>query len=240
MMRRRDSVGWGSVVIFIMFLLFRECLAGVAIEQVMRDGEGNASKVFITFSENKFRTDHPGGGMTTIIDFQGDRMVMIDHRSKQYVEIRFSQWEKEVSERLKKSAPGTKAKSRKILVKRTGETAILNGFQTEKVEILADGKLVEENWVTRDVEMKEIEKVMDRVAQGFSKEFRSEMKEGREIYEKLKPYGFPILIKDYSMTHGLGGIDALEVKKLEKKELKDEVFLPPSGYQRIVPEPSKK
>jgi hypothetical protein len=42
------------------------------------------------------------------------------------------------------------------------------------------------------------------------------------------------------MTYGLGGIDALEVKKLEKKELKDEVFLPPSGYQRIMPEPSKK
>jgi len=239
-MKKMVSMVWGSIVVLLLILMLQECLAGVTIEQVVRDGEGNASKVFITFSENKFRTDHPEGGMTTIIDFQGDRMVMIDHRSKQYVEIRFSQWEKEVSERLKKSAPGTKAKSRKILVKRTGETAILNGFQTEKIEIFADGKLVEENWVTRDVEMKEIEKVMDRVAQGFSKEFRSEMKEGREIYEKLKPYGFPILIKDYSMTHGLGGIDALEVKKLEKKELKDEVFLPPSGYQRIVPEPSKK
>jgi hypothetical protein len=237
-MEKMVSMVWGSIVVLLLILLFRECLAGVAIEQVMRDGEGNASKVFITFSENKFRTDHPGGGMTTIIDFQGDRMVMIDHRSKQYVEIRFSQWEKEVSERLKKSAPDTKAKSRKILVKKTGETAIINGFQAEKVEILVDGKLVEENWVTRDVEMKEIEKVMDRVAQGFSKEFRSEMKEGREIFEKLKPYGFPILIKDYSMTYGLGGIDALEVKKLEKKELKDEVFLPPSGYQRIIPEPS--
>jgi hypothetical protein len=237
-MKKMVSMVWGLTVVLLLILLFRECLAGVAIEQVMRDGEGNASKVFITFSENKFRTDHPGGGMTTIIDFQGDRMVMIDHRSKQYVEIRFSQWEKEVSERLKKSAPDTKAKSRKILVKKTGETAIINGFQAEKVEILVDGKLVEENWVTRDVEMKEIEKVMDRVAQGFSKEFRSEMKEGREIFEKLKPYGFPILIKDYSMTYGLGGIDALEVKKLEKKELKDEVFLPPSGYQRIIPEPS--
>lgn len=237
-MKKMVSMVWGLTVVLLLILMFRECLAGVAIEQVMRDGEGNASKVFITFSENKFRTDHPGGGMTTIIDFQEDRMVMIDHRSKQYVEIRFSQWEKEVSERLKKSAPDTKAKSRKILVKKTGETAIINGFQAEKVEILVDGKLVEENWVTRDVEMKEIEKVMDRVAQGFSKEFRSEMKEGREIFEKLKPYGFPILIKDYSMTYGLGGIDALEVKKLEKKELKDEVFLPPSGYQRIIPEPS--
>ena len=81
---------------------------------------------------------------------------------------------------------------------------------------------------------------MDRVAQGFSKDFRLEMKEGREIYEKLKPYGFPILIKDYTMTHGLGGIDRVEVKKIEKRELKEEVFLPPAGYQKIVPEPSKK
>jgi len=30
------------------------------------------------------------------------------------------------------------------------------------------------------------------------------------------------------------------VKKMEKKELMDEVFLPPSGYQKIVPEPSNK
>jgi len=78
------------------------------------------------------------------------------------------------------------------------------------------------------------------VAQRFSKDFRIEMKEGREIYEKLKPYGFPILIKDYTMTHGLGAIDRVEVKKMEKKELEKELFLPPSGYQKIVPEPSKK
>jgi hypothetical protein len=38
----------------------------------------------------------------------------------------------------------------------------------------------------------------------------------------------------------LGGIAVLEVKKIEKKELKDEVFLPPKGYQRVIPESSKK
>jgi hypothetical protein len=42
------------------------------------------------------------------------------------------------------------------------------------------------------------------------------------------------------MTHGLGGIDRVEVKKIEKRDLKDEVFLPPVGYQKIVPEPPKK
>ena len=81
---------------------------------------------------------------------------------------------------------------------------------------------------------------MDQVAQDFSKQFWLEMKEGREIYEQLKFYGFPILIKDHTLTYGLRAIDVLEIKRLEKRELKDEIFLPPTGYQRIIPKTSKK
>jgi hypothetical protein len=223
-----------------LFEVHGECLAGVVVEQLVRDQNGSPSKVLLYFSGYCFRTDHPDGGMATIMDFKEDRLVMIDHRSKSYVEIKLSQWEREVAKQLKKEMPGVKPKERKIIVRKTGKTAVINGFQTEQVEILAGGELIEENWVTQDVEMKEIEKVMDRVAQGFSKDFKLEMKEGREIYEKLKPYGFPILIKDYSMTYGLGAIDRVEVIKIEKKELKDEIFLPPVGYQRIIPEASKK
>jgi len=215
-------------------------LAGVVVEQVMKGQDGSPSKVLLYFSNDRFRTDHSEGGLTTILDFKEDRLVMIDHRSKSYVEVTLSQWEREVARRLKKEFSGVKPKKKEIIVRRTGRTAVINGFQTEQIEILAEGELIEENWVTREVEMKEIERVMDQVAKGFSKDFRLEMKESREIYEKLKPYGFPILVKDYAMTHGLGGIDRVEVKKIEKRDLKDEVFLPPVGYQKIVPEPSKK
>jgi hypothetical protein len=239
-MKKMAWLGRGLMAFFFLMLMFQEGLAGVVVEQVMSDREGNASKVFLYFSENKFRTDHPDGSMTTIIDFQGDRMVMIDHRSKFYAEIKFSQWEKEVAERLKKSTPEIKPAPRKVTVKGTGETATINGFRTEKVEITADGELIEENWVTRDVDLKDVEKVMEKIALGFSKEFKSEMKEGREIYDKLKKFGFPILVKDYTITYGLRAMDVLEVKKMEKKELMDEIFLPPSGYQKIVPEPSQK
>jgi hypothetical protein len=217
-----------------------KCLGGMVVEQMVRDQNGSPSIVLLYFSGYCFRTDHPDGGMATIMDFKEDRLVMIDHRSKSYVEIKLSQWEREVANRLKKEMPGVKPKERKITVRKTGQTALINGFQTEQIEILAGGELIEENWVTRDVEMKEIEKVMDRVAQVFSKDFKLEMEEGREIYEKLKPYGFPILVKDYSMTYGLKAIDRVEVKKMEKKELKDEFFLPPSGYQRVIPEVPKK
>jgi hypothetical protein len=240
MMKRITLVVQGMMIIFSLFFVFQESIAGVVIEQVMKDVEGRASTVFLYFSDSRLRTDHPEGGVTTIMDFKNDRMVMIDHRSKSYAETKFSQWEKEVAKRLRRETSVMKPKTRKILVRKTGEKAVINGFRTEKIQILADGELVEENWVTRDVDMEEIRKVMERVAQGFSKDFRYEIKEGREIYEKLKPYGFPILIKDYIITYGLKASDVLEVKKIERKELKDEIFLPPPEYQRIIPEKPKK
>jgi hypothetical protein len=224
----------------LLFHLSGEGFAGVIVEQVVRNEDGVPSKTLLYLSDHQYRTDHQERGLTTVLDFKEDRLVMIDHRSKNYVEVKLSQWEKDVARRLKKESPRVKPKKREIVVRKTGKTAVISGFQTEQVEILAGGALIEENWVTRDIEMKEIEQVMDRVALVFSKEFRHEMKESREIYEKLKPFGFPVLTKDYTMTYGLGAIDRVEVKKIEKKELKDEVFLPPAGYQRIIPEAPKK
>ena len=220
-------------------LTFQECFAGVVIRQVMKDREGMTSAVVLYYSGEQLRTDNTGSGLTTIMDFKDDRMIMIDHRSKQYVDTKFSQWEKEMMDRIKKEAQGIQSKARKITVRKTGETATLNGFRTEKIQILAGGELIEEDWVTRDVDMTEIEKTMDRAVQGYSKEFGVAMQEGREIYQKIKPYGFPVFVKDYSLAQGLA-IDVLEVKQWERKELGKEIFAPPSGYERILLEPSKK
>lgn len=230
--------GW----IGLLSLLFwtEECWPGIVIEEFHRDREGRMGRVIRFYSEEQFRTDHLEGGVSTIIDFKGDRIVMIDHPSKSYVEIRFSQWEKEVAERLKKSMPEVKPKERRITVTRTGEKALINGFQAERVEIRADGELIEENWMTRDVDFREVERVMEKVARSFSKEFKVEMKEGRQIYEKLRFYGIPILVKDYTITYGLGPITVLEIKSIEKKDLGSEIFLPPANYQRILPEVPKR
>jgi len=239
-MRKRTFYFLTLLVVGLTLEVCGEGLAGVVVEQVVRDIEGGSSKVLLYFSDGVFRTDHPATGLTTIMGFKEDRLMMIDHQSRSYVDVKLSQWEKEVARQLKEEIPGVILKERKIIVKRTGRNTVINGFRVEQIEVWAEGELIEENWMTRDVELTEIEKVMDRVAQGFSKDFRLEMKEGREIYEKLKPYGFPILIKDYTTTYGLGPKDRLEVKKIERKELEKEVFLPPAGYQRIVPKSPKK
>ncbi len=240
-MERRTQLFLGWLILLLIMVTYGKAMAGMVVEQVMKDKEGIPSKAVLYFSDHRFRTDHAEAGLSTIMDYRGDRLVMIDHRSKNYVEVKLSQWEKEVAKRLKEEFPGMeKPKERKISVRRTGRTAVINGFSTEQVEILADGELIEENWMTRDVEMKDIETVMDRVAQGFSRDFRSEMKEGKEIYKNLKPYGFPILIKDYASSHGLAAIERVEVKKVEKRGLKNDIFLPPAGYQKVIPESGKK
>ena len=228
------AIVWKSLVILSVIGLFQECLAGVVIDQVMKDREGRSSRVTLYFSGDRLRTDDVDNGLSTVMDFKGDRMIMVDHRAKNYIDVKYSQWEKEVAERLKKNLLPTQPKARRIVVRRAGETAMINGFRTEKIEVFAEGEVIEENWVTRDVDLSEIEKVMERVSKGFSAEFRSQMAEGREIYEKLKPYGFPILVKDYAITQGVAAMDVLEVKKLEKKELNEEIFLPPKGYERIA------
>ena len=232
MKRRRFGFGFLLLVLSVL-LVSQEGLAGVMIDQVMKDREGMSSRVTLYFSGERLRTDDVDNGLSTIMDFKGDRRVMVDHRTKNYIDVKFSQWEKEVAEQFRKDLHAVQPRARKIVVRRAGETATINGFRTEKVEVFADGERIEENWMTRDVDMSEIEKVMERVSRGFSADFRNQMAEGREIYEKLKPYGFPILVKDYVVTAGLEGLNVLEVKKLEKKELSEELFLPPKGYERV-------
>ncbi len=214
--------------------------AGVVIEERVRDREGKTSRIVLSCAGDRLRTDASAEGLTTIIDLRDDRIVLIDHRSRSYVETALSLWEKEVSNKLKEENPGVRPTARSITVRPSGERATINGFKTRKILVLADGELIEEHWMAGNSDMREADRVMDKANQIFSREFRSEIKEGQEIQNKLKPYGFSILVKDHTLTSGLKGIDVLEVKKIEHKELKDEAFLPPAGYERVVPRPEKK
>ena len=113
-MKRRTL--FSSIVLIgaLLFHLSGEGFAGVAVEQVVRDQNGVPSKTLLYLSDHQYRTDHQEAGKTTILDFKGDRLVMIDHRSKNYVEVKLSQWERDVAKRLKKESSGVKLKKREI------------------------------------------------------------------------------------------------------------------------------
>jgi hypothetical protein len=235
---KNESLRLSGIVLCLALLGASPARAGTVVEQMSGDREGTLSKVVLSVRDGQMRTDHEGSGMSTIMDFRADRFVMIDHPSRSFVEVRFSEWEREVTQELMKSAPGRGPREKKITVRRTGEKALINGFSTEKVEVLADRDVIEEDWMTRDLDMREVEWILERTGQAFSKGFSGEMKEGQEIYKKLRPHGYSILVKDLSIAHGLP-VPVLEVKKIVKKELGDELFSPPEGYRKIVPETPK-
>jgi hypothetical protein len=237
MSRRIPMVGSSLTVLLLMVQL---SLAGTVIEQQVKDRDERPTQVILYFSGNQLRTDHPESGMATILDFKNDQIVLIDHRSKNYLSMKLSQWEKQAAVQLKKGNPAGQPKERVITVRGLGEIAMVNGYRTEKVQVLADGEVIEEHSMTKDIDMNEVDRIMEMGAQGLSTEARSQLKEGREILRKLKPYGFSIRVRDYTTTNDRKGIDVLEVKKIERKELKPEVFHPPAGYQKITPPPAKK
>jgi len=118
--------------------------------------------------------------LTTIMDLKGDRIILIDHPSKKYLSMTLSVWEKEMAKQLRKDQPFLRSNERAITVRRFGETANINGFKTEKIEVLAGTELIEEHWMTRDVDMSEVDRVMERASQGFSKDSGGEQ-EGQEF-----------------------------------------------------------
>ncbi len=238
MMKSRISTGCSSLTLLL--LMVQLAMAGTVIEQQVKERDERPTQVILYFSGSQLRTDHPESGMATILDFKNDQIVLIDHRSKNYLSMKLSQWEKQTAMQLKKGNPAGQPKERVITVRSLGEIAMVNGYKTEKVQVLADGEVIEEHSMTKDIDMNEVDRIMEMAAQGLSTEVRSQLKEGREIHRKLKPYGFSIRVRDYTISQNTGGVDTLEVKKIERKELKPEVFQPPASYQKITPPPVKK
>jgi hypothetical protein len=86
--------------------------AGVVIDQRVKDREGKATHVILYCSGTQLRTDHMESGLTTIMDFKGDRIILIDHPSKNYLSMKLSVWEKEIAKQLKKDPPPLRPKDR--------------------------------------------------------------------------------------------------------------------------------
>jgi len=219
--------GWNAAFAFLtvcIVLTAQEGLAGVMIDQVMKDREGGLRGHPLFFGE-RLRTDDVDHGLTTIMDFKGDRMVMVDHRAKNYIEVKFSQWEKEVAEQFKKdllpfspgrggsSSGGGRDSHDQWFSHGEGGGVCRRG--ADRGELDDPGR-----------DMSEIEKVMERVSRDSHRSFGARWpREGRST-RNLNPTGFRSSSKTLPSPRS-EGMSVLEVKKLEQKELSEELFLPP-------------
>lgn len=231
-MKRNTFIVCGLMVLGILFLSESAARAGTVMDQDMIDIWGKKSGLVLFYSKRRLRIDQKDGRLSTIMDFRRDRIVILDHASKSYIEYPFSRWEKQVSQRM----GGKKAAQRKeIRVEPTGAEKVINGFKTRQIRVFINGVLFQESWVTRDVDLEEmfraIRKGVGRPS-GFSK---TEMEEKEEIYHKISESGFPILTTEYRQFSGKTLKKVTEVKRITTQRLSNRLFTPPGGYTRRSP-----
>lgn len=226
-MRRKSLTAWGLLVLGILFLFEEAVRAGTVIDQNMIDLWGKKSGFVLFYSNKRLRIDQKNGKLSTIMDFRKDRILVLDHVSKTYIEYPFSKWEKQVSQKMGSQQKAHKRESR---IEATGAKKVINGFKTRQIRVFIDGVLFQDNWVTQDVDLEEMLKAIKKGVGRLSGFSRAEMEEKEEIYHKIKEWGFPILTNQYQKVYGKTLKEVTEVKRIETQRLNSHLFIPPRGY----------
>ncbi|MBI5207537.1 MAG: DUF4412 domain-containing protein [Candidatus Firestonebacteria bacterium] len=224
------------ILIFIFFVSLTSIYSGTIIEQ--SEGSSNFDKIITTivyFSANNMRTDDPENKATTISLLGEDIGYYISHKKKSYLKYKLSERFKNLSNTQMKDNENNHEElppKRKIDIKKTDEKKTINGFKVVKINIMANNELIEEDWVTNDMDMTEVKNIIEKLKKQ-NPNVQYQNSEEYEITKAIENYGFPILSKRYSIFLDEKVEDFIEIKKIEKKNLKNNVFAPPSEYKEV-------
>ncbi|MBI4651664.1 DUF4412 domain-containing protein [Candidatus Desantisbacteria bacterium] len=205
---------------------------GIVIEQVERSTnfEGMINTVLF-FSGNNMRMDDLENKTSTVSLFGEDTGYFISHKKKFYFRYKLSEKAKEemknTGQNQEKPAEDSSSviKNKKIEVIKTSEKKVVNGFNVAKINIMVDNELVEEDWVTNDMDMTEVKNIIEKMKKLYSTQAGNEED---EIAKALEKHGFSILSKRYSTFLNNEKVeDVIEVIKVEKKALSNNLFGPP-------------
>jgi hypothetical protein len=202
---------------------------GTVIDQDMIDIWGKKTGSVLFYSGKRLRVDQKDGKLSTIMDFKKNRIIILDHVTKSYVEYPFSTWEQQVSKALTRQ---DKPHQREIRVEPTGAERDINGFKTRQIQVFIDGVLFQDDWVTRDVNLEDMLNAIKGATNRLSGLSNAEREENEEIYRKIKAWGFPILTSEYREVFGKTLKEIIEVRGVEEQRLNPDLFLPPSRYTK--------
>lgn len=236
MRRKRFAVCvvYGLAILCMLTLRKGTVHAGTVIDQEMTDIWGKRSGTVLFYAKKRLRIDQKDGILSTIIDFRKDRILVLDHGSRSYVDYPFSTWEKLISQtRRAQKHP----KRRRIRVEPAGTERNINGFRTALIRVFADDVLTQETWVTQDVDMEDmLETIKESVDRLTSIPKTGEWEENQEIYRQIKKWGFPILTIEYRRYAGKTLKEITEVMGIQQKRLDRHLFDVPAGYIRRKPQ----
>jgi Domain of unknown function (DUF4412) len=130
------------------------------------------------------------------------------------------------------------AKRPEVKVESTPETATIAGSKATKIMVYADGKPYQEVWLAKgttlkgDLDLKRMRGLQAKLTQAIIADTSSrQVVEEDPAYEKMLDQGYPVKVVDLGERGEPES--AIEVTRLEKRDIPDKEFQPPAGYRRI-------
>ena len=241
MRTHRRALGAGIVGLF---LLLGTAEAGWVIQAESRGGGMGASMETTWFQKERIRSE--GGDQANVMDFSTRRILWIDKKQRKYSSMTFDEFKHVMRESMRQASaameemkkagvqiPGQSTAPRgKVTVSR-GPGATVAGYACDGYRVSVGGKLAEEIWVTRKIDMSsEMGRKMMNEFEDLNRElkkmgsaFKSEMDD--PAYAKIYEGGYPMrtVDKESGYVH--------EVTRVERKEISADTFEEPKGYTKV-------
>lgn len=219
--------------------------AGWVIDEVTRYAGGEEFRQRLYVQEGRFKSEN--SDETLIIDLEKESVYFLYDGEKRYFGGRLN----DVIAELRRSAMTEMNEEENVLdnptgpldadvsleIVKTGESVTLAGFKGEKYQVVVDGELKEELFLSaalplhKELDPRKLAEVMLRLG-GVSAPSSKEFFELNERYLELMTKGYPIRSVEYDPS---GEVILTEIEKVEKKKIAPSEFLPPKGYERISP-----
>lgn len=241
-MKKRGRILGACVVGLFLFLGTAE--AGWVIHAESRGSRMGTDKETTFFQKQKIRSD--SGDHANIMDFSTRRILWIDLKQKKYSSMTFEEFKQVMRESMRQAGaameemkkagiqlPGqSKAPRGKVTVSK-GPGATVAGYACDGYRVSVGGKLTEEIWVTRKIDlssemgrnmMKEFED-LNRELKKMGADFRQEVDDPE--YARIYEGGYPMrsVDKESGFVH--------EVTRVERKEISADTFGEPKGYAKV-------
>jgi len=249
--------------LILLFSISNYSFAGLILEQVsyIRNNPDKKGKGKIYISDNKIKFVIENFETEVIFDLDKSKLIRIDHKSKTYAESSLQKYINAIQNKwliekkeIKRQLANMPEKQRtfktnllkqrgidiygdlqknEITFKETKDIANINGYNMKKYELLEGGKLIEEIWLSKDLDELDYNKLgsyygeMHKLSMNLFLD--SVVQENLdETLQNLFKNGYPLKSVDYK-TRGIRIEEVLNVKQLD---IPTAEFSPPEGYKK--------
>ncbi|NIP39711.1 MAG: DUF4412 domain-containing protein [Candidatus Dadabacteria bacterium] len=249
--------------VFLVLFISQPVIAGLLLEQesYLENNPDRKGKGQIYISNNKIKFVAENEDPIIIFDLNKNKLFIIDQKTKQYVEsspkkyvelvqANMTQQKKVLKKELANMPKDKRAQQLKLLeqkriningdekaknweINKTGESKDIAGFKTQKVELLEDGKVIQDLWVSDKMSEIDLKKLAEfyseihKISQGLYLGPENQNRFSKSLSEIYK-LGYPMETVDYNLP----GHRVEKILSIKEVEIADEDFRPPSGYKK--------